>query len=140
MKRLIALSSVVVLAACGSEAPPPAAEPTEEVAEAPTAIDGGPLAGSYSTVDAEGNEAVWTLFEDGTFSLAAEGMDPVTGTFTSEDTEFCADPSGDDEGESCWTLTEPGEDGSWTATAEDGSVLTVTRGGGDRSEESDLAT
>lgn len=129
MKKWIALASVAALAAC-AEPEAPAPEPVEEeVAEAPTAIDGGPLAGSYDTVDPDGNNAKWTLFDDGTFSLAAEGVDPVTGTFTSEDTKFCADPAGDEEGESCWTLTEPSEDGSWTATGEDGVVLTVTRGG-----------
>ena len=123
-------ASIIALAACSqAEAPAPVEE--EAVEAAPAAIDGGPLAGSYNTVDGDGQAAIWNLADDGTFTLSAEGVDPVTGTYTNTSGEggdtFCADPAGDDAGETCWAIGEPGEDGSWTATAEDGSVLTVTR-------------
>lgn len=133
MKKLIALASVITLAAC-QQAEAPAPEPTEEAAAVPLAIDGGPLAGTYNSVDAEGAKAVWTLADDGTFSLAAEGADPVTGTYTNTPNDdgatFCADPAGDDTPEACWAIGKPAEDGSWTATAEDGIVLTVSRSEG----------
>jgi len=123
-------ASILALAACSqAEAPEPVEE--EAVEAAPAAVDGGPLAGSYNTVDADGQAAVWALAEDGTFTLSAEGVDPVSGTYTNtsgdEGDTFCADPEGDDAGETCWAISEPAEDGSWTATAEDGSVLNVTR-------------
>lgn len=131
MKKWIGLAGTVALAAC-QQAEAPAPETTEEAAAAPMAIDGGPLAGTYNTVDAEGTAAVWTLADDGTFTLAAEGTDPVTGTYTNTSGDdgdtFCADPEGDDTPETCWAIGKPGDDGSWTATAADGSVLTVTRG------------
>ncbi len=136
MKRLLIVASCLAIAACGEAAAPveeeaAVEEVAAEVAEAPAAVDGGPLAGSYNTVDADGQSAVWTLAEDGTFTLAAEGVDPVSGTYTNTTGEdgdtFCADPEGDEAGETCWAISTPAEDGSWTATAEDGSVLTVNR-------------
>ena len=130
MKKWIALASMAALAAC-AEAEAPAPEPTEEVVEAATAIDGGPLAGAYQTTDTEGTEAMWTLAEDGTFTLETEGEDPVSGTYTNtpgdEGATFCADPDGDEAGETCFAISVPGEDGSWTATDPDGNVLTVSR-------------
>jgi len=129
MKKILISASILALAACSQPEEPAPIE--EEVAEAPAAVDGGPLAGSYNTVDADGQSAVWTLAEDGTFTLAAEGVDPVSGTYTNTTGEdgdtFCADPEGDEAGETCWAISTPAEDGSWTATAEDGSVLTVNR-------------
>jgi len=132
MKQIVMIAAIGALAAC-SEAEAPAPEPTDTAtAAAPLAIDGGPLAGSYSTTDAEGGEAVWTLAEDGTFTLVAEGVDPVAGTYTNTPNEdgtakFCADPEGDEAGETCYAISVPGEDGSWTATDPDGNVLTVKR-------------
>ena len=130
MRKILISASILALAAC-SQAEEPAPVEEEEVVEAPAAIDGGPLAGSYNTVDADGQSAIWELAEDGTFTLTAEGVDPVTGTYTNSSGEdgdtFCADPDGDEAGKTCWAISVPGEDGSWTATADDGSVLTVNR-------------
>jgi len=130
MRKILISASILALAAC-SQAEEPAPVEEEEVVEAPAAIDGGPLAGSYNTVDADGQSAIWELAEDGTFTLTAEGVDPVTGTYSNTSGDdgdtFCADPDGDEAGETCWAISVPGEDGSWTATADDGSVLTVNR-------------
>ena len=130
MKKWITLASVAVLAAC-QQAEAPAEEAVEEVAEAPTAVDGGPLAGTYNAVDSNGGAATWTLAEDGTFTLTADGADPVSGTFTNTPGDvgatFCVDPEGDEAGETCFAIGEPVEDGSWTATDPDGNVMTVTR-------------
>lgn len=134
MKKIVAYASLLALAAC--------AQPAEEDVDAspdqtsveqitPLAVDGGPLAGAYSTVDAEGTEALWTLAEDGTFTLETDGADPVSGTYTNTDGDtgstFCADPEGDDAGEVCFAISIPGEDGRWTATDPEGNVLQVTR-------------
>lgn len=130
MRKWIALVSVAALAAC-AEAEAPVEEPVEEVVEAPTAVDGGPLAGTYTTVDGDGVNSTWTLAEDGTFTLASEGVDPVTGTYTNTPGEdgatFCADPDGEDAGETCFAISTPDEDGTWTATDPDGNVLTASR-------------
>lgn len=130
MRLFIALASATALAAC-SQAEAPESEAEEPAAEAPSAVDGGPLAGAYTTTDASGTEAVWTLAEDGTFTLETEGEDTVSGTYTNEDGDdgstFCADPEGDEAGETCFAISVPGEDGSWTATDPDGNVLNVSR-------------
>jgi len=97
----------------------------------PITVDGGTVAGTFSTVDTDGAEAIWTMNEDGTFTLAANGLDPVTGTYINITSEngavLCAKPDDADAGDLCWDLSRPGEDGSWTATSDDGSVLTMTR-------------
>ena len=125
MRKLVVIASIAVLAAC-SEPEAPAPEPTEEAAAAPTAVDGGPVAGTYNVEGPDGTASVWTLAEDGTFTLTAEGVDPVTGTYTSEGDQFCADPEGEDRPAVCYTQTI-GEDGSWTSTDPDGGVSKVVR-------------
>lgn len=131
MKKLIACAGVLALAACSQPAETEA-EPEAPVEEpVAMAVDGGTLAGAYSSIGADGTEALWTLAADGTFTLETAGADPVTGTFTNTDTEtgatFCADPAGDEVGEICYAISTPGEDGSWTATDPAGNVLAVTR-------------
>ena len=134
MRMLIAFAVTGLLAAC-SQAEAPDAEPAEEAtaeAAVPMAVDGGPLAGSYKTVDADGGNALWTLNEDGTFTLAADGADPVSGTYTNTPADdgsatFCADPEGEEAGETCFAISNPASEGGWTATDPDGNVLTVTR-------------
>ena len=134
MKILYAMVATVALAACSqAEAPEEEAATEEVVAEVPMAVDGGTLAGTYNTVDGDGGNAVWTLADDGTFTLAAEGADPVAGTYTNTPNEdgsatFCADPDGDEAGETCFAISNPNSDGGWTATDPDGNVLTVSRG------------
>lgn len=134
MKKIVLAASILGLAACSQPEEAAPVEEEEVVEAAPAAVDGGPLAGSYNTVDADGQSAIWSLAEDGTFTLTAEGVDPVTGTYTNTSGEdgdtFCANPEGDDTDETCWTISVPAEDGSWTATAADGSVLTVNRADG----------
>lgn len=132
MKKLIACAGVLTLVACGQPAETEA-EPEEVVEEEAVAmaVDGGTLVGAYSTTSEDGTEAVWTLANDGTFTLETEGVDPVTGTYTNTDTEtgatFCADPEGDEAGEICYDISTPAEDGTWTATDPDGNVLAVSR-------------
>lgn len=125
MRKLLTLASVLALAAC-SEAEAPAPEPTEEAAMAPTAIDGGPVAATYNVVGPDGAASVWILAEDGTFTLTAEGVDPVTGTYTLVGDVFCADPVGEDTAAICYTQAIA-EDGTWTSTDPDGAASTVTR-------------
>lgn len=125
MHKLVAIASIVLLAAC-SEPEAPAPEPTEEAAAAPTAIDGGPVAATYNVEGPDGAASVWILAEDGTFTLTSEGVDPVMGTYTLEGDLFCADPEGEDTAAVCYTQAI-GEDGTWTSTDPDGAVSKVTR-------------
>lgn len=128
MRKAFALAAVLVLAACSKEEAP-APEPTEEAAAAPTAIDGGPIAATYNVEGPDGVASVWTLAEDGTFTLTSEGVDPVTGTYTSEGDQFCADPEGEEAAQVCYTQAIA-EDGTWTSTDPEGAVSKVTRAAG----------
>ncbi|MFZ9396098.1 MAG: hypothetical protein ACO25F_08580 [Erythrobacter sp.] len=127
MQKIILLTSILALAACAKpaeEAPAPAAE--ETASAAPTAVDGGPVAGTYNVEGPDGAASVWALAEDGTFTLTAEGVDPVTGTYTSEGDTFCADPEGEEAAEVCYKQAI-GDDGTWTSTDPDGGVSKVAR-------------
>ena len=137
---LIATALGITLAGCSKPEAPADLEQVEEnlemagnTAAGPTAVDGGRVAGTFNTVDSDETEANWTLNEDSTFILAANGLDPVTGTYININSEngavFCAKPNDADAdaGDLCWNLSPPAEDGSWTATSDDGSVLIVTR-------------
>lgn len=135
MKTIIAVAALAVLSACGGSAPedtteePAAAAPAAEVA---MAVDGKPLAGSYNSVATDGSKSVWTLADDGTFTLTADGTDPVSGKYvnTANDdgtAKFCADPDGDDAAEVCYAISAPGADGGFTSTDPEGNVFTVAR-------------
>ena len=67
-----------------------------------------------------------TMAEDGTFS-ATRGEETGAGTTTEADGKVCFDPEGDEEGPTCWTNSEVGEDGSWTSTSDAGETVTVRR-------------
>lgn len=121
MKKWIALVSVAALAACAeAEAPAPEAaeEAVEEVAESVV------VPGTYEVTYPDGSVTTTTINDDGTFSGSnAEGE--ASGTVAEVDGKACFDVEGDDEGAVCWTAGEQGEDGSFTSTADDGTVVTV---------------
>lgn len=124
MKKIIAIASIAVLAAC-AEAEAPAPE-EEEVAAAEPAANEGP--GTFEVTYADGSVGTLTTAEDGTFS-ATLGDQSGTGAVTQEDGKICFDPEGDDPEQptNCWTNSEVGEDGSWTSTSDDGETVTVRR-------------
>ena len=140
--RLFCGTSLALLtmlaSACSKPAAPDDMEQAEQsnVAEPAASVasdESGAMIGAFSFVDDQGSEAIWTLDQDGSFTLAADGIDPVNGSYTHSETDngarLCATPDDADAGEICWDLTSPVEDGSWTATADNGAVLTVSRVG-----------
>lgn len=120
----------LTLAACSQPAETPDETVTEtEVAETATiAVDGQPLAGSYSVTGADGSTASVTLTEDGKATYTAADGTVSTGTYTGGTAEepYCV--TGDESGNtSCYTQSMV--DGVWTSTSvEDPErVGTVTR-------------
>jgi len=110
------------LAACNQEAPADDVVADEAPAEAAAPAVGGP--GTYEVTYADGTVGTMTRAEDGTFT-AKRGEESATGKVTEADGKACFDVDGDEEGPRCWTAGEVAEDGSWTATADDGEVVTV---------------
>ncbi|MFN6936469.1 MAG: hypothetical protein ACK4NZ_15115 [Tsuneonella sp.] len=123
MKKLIAIASVAVLAACT----PPAEEapaPAETTAVAP-AEDAAAAPGTYSLKYGDGTTGSVTINADGTYTgTDGKGVEG-SGTWVNKDGKSCFDPEGD-AGEMCWTDGTPDASGVFTSTADDGTTVTVT--------------
>ncbi len=120
MKKWIALISVAALAACAeAEAPAPEVdEAVEEVAESAV------IPGTYEVSWPDGTVTTTTITDDGTFETT-NGEESQSGTVVDMDGKACFDAEGDDEGAVCWTAGEQAEDGSFSSTADDGTIVTV---------------
>lgn len=131
MRKLVLITGVFALAACGSDAEAPAEEaPVEEIAE----VD--PAVGSYTWTEDDGTEVTGFLNADGTswIEVGGERMDESTWARNEEDQICISWEAGvDDDGEEyeagsdCMTFGEVGEDGTLEVTDADGDVDVVTK-------------
>ncbi|NIJ36546.1 phage/plasmid primase-like uncharacterized protein [Sphingopyxis panaciterrae] len=127
MKKLVLLAALTALSACSQKAEEKkevAAEPAAEAEPAATSDSGTP-AGSYDVKMADGTMATTTINADGTYVDTDAKGKATKGQYATHDGKDCFDPDGDEMG-MCWALTKPAADGSFTATADDGTVATVT--------------
>lgn len=127
MKKMVLIAALSMLAACSQkteEKKEVAAEPSAEAAPAPAA-DSGTQPGTYDVKMADGSMATTTINADGTYVDTDPKGKQVKGLYASHDGKDCFDPEGDEMG-MCWAVTKPAADGSFTATADDGTVVTVT--------------
>lgn len=122
MRLLIAFASCIALAACTQAEAPEADDATEETAAAETVQTG---AGLYEATAADGTTMQSRLNEDGTYQdTGADGAILESGTWKSADNRTCFDPEGD-KAEYCFTDGERAEDGSFTATPDEGEAIMV---------------
>lgn len=127
MKKIVLLAALSMLAACSQkteEKKETPAEPVAEAAPAPAA-DSGTAPGTYDVKMADGTMGTTTINADGTYVDTDAKGKAVKGQYATHDGKDCFDPDGDEMG-MCWAVTKPGADGSFTATADDGTVVTVT--------------
>lgn len=127
MKKIVLIAALSMLAACSQkteEKKEVAAEPAAEATPAPAA-NSGTQPGTYDVKMADGSMATTTINADGTYVDTDPKGKQVKGLYASHDGKDCFDPEGDEMG-MCWAVTKPGADGSFTATADDGTVVTVT--------------
>ena len=134
MKRLVLVGLLAgALAACNNAAEEAdTAEADATAAEAAPAAEmvtaNGSAPGTYDVTAADGTKTRSTLNADGTYSdTDADGTVTATGSWSVVDGKTCFDPEGDEEATACYTETAPGEDGSFTATPDEGEAVTVKR-------------
>ncbi len=125
MRGVAIIAATLALAACSGE--PAGDDAGTEGEEAVATTANGTPPGVYSVASADGIASIVTLNADGTYSqVTPEGTDAASGTFSVVDGQTCfrvrvagAEPL-------CYTESAPGEDGSYTATTDDGLELTVS--------------
>jgi hypothetical protein len=132
MKRLILVAALpMALAACGEAAEESDDTPTEEAAPAAEATPTS-SAGTYEVTMKDGTKFTSVLNADGTYAdTDADGKVQESGTWEDrDDGKTCFDSEGGDDKIICFTLGEPAEDGSMTATPDDGTdPLTIKKTG-----------
>ena len=127
MRKIALIAALSMLAACSQkteEKKETPAEPVAEAAPAPAA-DSGTAPGTYDVKMADGTMGTTTINADGTYVDTDAKGKQVKGLFATHDGKDCFDPEGDEMG-MCWAVSKPAADGSFTATADDGTVVTVT--------------
>lgn len=125
MKKLALLAAVAALAACSQDEAAVPAETEQPMPAETTAAMDAVIPGTSDVKMADGSMGTTTINADGTYvDTDAEGNE-VRGMVANKGGNYCFDPEGD-EPEVCWTSTAPGADGSFTATAPDGTKVTVT--------------
>lgn len=115
----------LVLAACSGE---PAEEATveEPVPQETMATGNGSPPGVYISTRADGTVVLTTIREDGKYVDTDEsGAVIEEGSWAVTDGKTCFSPTTEGVTPMCFTETEPAEDGSFTATPDEGEPLTV---------------
>jgi len=131
MMRLIPIAAAATLAACSQQADdtPAPAETTEAAGAADTVaisqLAAPDAAGTYEVTWADGTMTTTRINADGTYVDMMDGEETAHGTWAVKEGKNCLTPEGG--AELCWTDGAPVEDGSWTATAEDGTKVTVRK-------------
>nr|WP_298927045.1 hypothetical protein [uncultured Erythrobacter sp.] len=128
MRKLIFLAAPFALAACSQEAEVEEPAAIEEVETAVLTTANGtvtPMMGEVQS--AEGPQGVSSVNADGTFQdMNADGELVSEGTWEVVDGKTCFTPTTEGVDPECWTESEPGEDGSFTAVSDSGAEVTVT--------------
>lgn len=125
MKKLIAMSSAVLLAACGS---PGAEEESMEVAEAEAPAEVMSLNETTWTFKMDDMEILESIDANGNYIANAGDEHFDHGTYALIDGKQCFTSAMNDEGQVCWTTPATiavGE--SADITSDQGEELTVTR-------------
>lgn len=117
----------LALVACGQEAAVEEEVVETETAEVMATANGSPT--GPTTVTSMDGEPMGTtnLNADGTYQdFTADGTLSAEGTWAIVDGKTCFTPTTEGVTAMCWTESEPAEDGSFTATPDEGDPVTVT--------------
>lgn len=129
MRWLSLLIVPLVLASCSNEQTEgtPANEPATFESEPESMVTAnGSKPGTYEVTGSDGTVSRTALNADGTYTdTAADGTVVAEGTWTVTDGKTCFAPSTEGVEAMCFTETAPAEDGSFTATPDEGEPVTV---------------
>ncbi|HCF24352.1 MULTISPECIES: hypothetical protein [unclassified Novosphingobium] len=123
----LAASIALALTACGKKEEAPVAEASETAAstDAAAAQTTTITPGTFEVFDAAGKKQLTsTINADGTYADDLVNGQRIAGIVKVVDGKLCFDPSGKAPQE-CYTESARAADGSFTATDEKGTVLTV---------------
>lgn len=127
MRKIMMIAAVAALGACSKPAEEPAAPASSAAAEAAPAAAAIIQAGDYTFVDKDKKQGKLTIAADNTYSVTWPNGTTAKGTVSEKDGKGCYDEEGDKVPTLCWKNDPPAADGTWTATSDDGQVVTVTR-------------
>ena len=127
MKKFVIVAGFALLAACGSKTEAPA-DPSASDRAAAAATSAAPVAatapGVYDIVAPDGTKATSSLVKDGTYvDRDTAGKVTEKGTWADKDGKTCF--TTDKAVETCFTVSAPAADGSFTATDAKGAVTQV---------------
>lgn len=129
MRKILTAMAILpfVLSACSQEpAEAPAEEPSAEAAAPASGTGNGSPPGAYQATAADGTVTISTINADGTYTDSdAQGAVVAEGTYAVVDGKTCFMPATEGVTPMCYTESAPGPDGSFTATGDDGSVVSV---------------
>lgn len=128
MRIVLVIAAVAALGACSKPAEEAAAPATTAAAaEAAPAAAAIIQAGEYTFVDKDKKQGTLSIAADNTYSVTWPDGTTQKGSASEKDGKGCYDPEGDKDATLCWKNDPPAADGTWTATSDDGQVVTVTR-------------
>ncbi|MCB2082986.1 MAG: hypothetical protein H6920_04205 [Sphingomonadaceae bacterium] len=127
MKKLILMAGCAALAACSGakEDAAPEGDAAATTAEAPAEDS---MAGTYEATAADGTVITTTIDAEGNYVDTVDGKQTGSGTVAvAKNGQTCFNSSEAGAAPECWTDGEKAEDGSWTATNDDGESVTVRK-------------
>ena len=130
MRKIALFVAPLVLAACAQEPAEDTTAVEEPVAaepEAPAMVSAnGSGPGTYEVTAADGTVTTAVLNADGTYTdMDADGAVTAEGSWAVVDGKTCFTPTTEGMEAMCFTESAIAADGSFTATADDGTVVTV---------------
>lgn len=117
MKRLLAITSIIALAACQQQA-------STSDNDATAAVDPLTITGGLLVTAPGGAQNLAVIRTDGTEYISSAGA-MGTGKWSSKDGKICIDPDAEDGQTNCYSFSNVDEDGSYTATGDDGTTVKV---------------
>jgi hypothetical protein len=127
MRKIILIAGLAALAACSKPAEAPAAADSGAAVADASAAAGDSPAGDYTFVDKDKKTGKLSVAADNSYVVTLPDGTVQKGTVSNKDGKACYDGEGDTPPTMCWANGEPAADGTWTATSDDGQVVTVTR-------------